>query len=83
MNDNFISAKHKISDFGFKTGSFTPEGEKNPIDYTQIVVRAVIDGDVEEFVLSGQNPIKPKLLKTMLKAADESKQGDFLGDANK
>lgn len=81
MNDNFTSAIHKIKDFGFKSGTFKGDDGKD-INYTQLVIRAVIDGDVEEFVLSGQNPIKPKLLKTMLKAADESKKGDFLGDAN-
>lgn len=70
MADNFISAKHKLVDFGFKSGTFKGDDGRD-VDYTQTILRANIDGDIEEFVLSGQNPIKPKLLKTLLKGAKD------------
>lgn len=78
--DNFVSALHKVSDFGFKTGTFKGDDGRE-IDYTTLVVRFVVDGKIEELSLSGQNPIKPALLRTVLRSADDQKkQGSFLDD---
>lgn len=79
----FVSVKNKIKDFGFRSGSFTPQGENDAISYVQVVLTYEIDGEEEEVVLSGQNPTKPKVLRQMLRGADKQvKQGSMLDDEN-
>jgi len=79
MNDNFVSALNKVTDIGFKSGRFVPEGQTDAIDYTTLVLRIVVDGNVEEIPLSGASAIKPKLLKTLLAGVGANKEKqDFL-----
>jgi len=79
QSDNFISAKHKITDFGFKTGTFKGDDGRD-IDYTTLVVRIVVDGKTEDLPLSGQNAIKPSLLRTVLRGVTNVPQGTILDD---
>lgn len=81
--DNFISAKSKIVDFGFKTGSFTPDGQSEAINYTSLVIKVNIDGNIEELPLSGANALKPAMLRTVLRSIKDTEPvQDFLGNGN-
>lgn len=82
MAQDFTSYKNKIVDFGLKAGSFKNDAGEQ-IDYKQVVLKAEIDGDIEEIVLSGANPVKPALLGTILKGASPVKiDGRFLDNDN-
>jgi hypothetical protein len=81
-NNEFQSVKDKISDIGFRTGSFIPDGQTTPINYTSLVLRVIVDGTIEELPLSGASAIKPKLLNTMLKSIKPSDNKSFLENEN-
>lgn len=77
----FESYLNRIVDFGFKSGTFTPDGQSDAINYIQTVLVYEIDGEREELVLSGQTPPKPKNVKAMLRGADKlNRNGNLLDD---
>lgn len=48
MQDEFTTLQTKIVDVGLKYESFTPEGERKPISYYRVVLKCVINGNIEE-----------------------------------
>ena len=65
----FKSYKNKLVDFGIKRDSFKNDAGEN-VEYSQVVARIELDGDVEEILLSGQTAPKAKIVESLLKAGE-------------
>lgn len=78
--NNFVSFKNRLHDFGIKSGSFTNDAGEN-IQYKQIVAVVQFEGEPEEIVLSGNSAPRPKAFGAMLRGADKVKlSGNMLDD---
>lgn len=65
----FKSYSNKLIDFGIKRDSFKNDAGEN-VEYSQVVARIELDGDVEEILLSGNNAPRPKIVESLLKAGE-------------
>ena len=52
-----------------RRSEFTPEGEKQPITFYQLVIGVEYDGDADEIVIGKEN--KMATIAKLIKAADE------------
>lgn len=48
----FNSLKNKIVDVGLFTDEFVPDGQTKPLKYTKVIIRVVINGNVEDLRLT-------------------------------
>lgn len=81
MDNALESILNKVTDIGFKSGTFKPEGSEESINYTSLVLRVISDGNVIDIPLSGANATKPSALKLMLKGVNAGeKQKTLLED---
>lgn len=58
----------RVTDFVIRSDEFTND-KGETIKYKQIVLKVEVDGEEEELVLSGSNPMKPKFVELTLKSA--------------